>query len=258
MNFRRILAATTLACLASTALAHGDEDHSQEAAKAAPASAAKAGATASVRHSTSPQRLPDGSLFVPKPLQRQIGVRSQQVVIGPLAATIEFNGKVIADPKPAGASRRPSVRPHRSRPKGHADAGPKVAKGEIAGVSAPRQPAASNAWQPESATSRVGGRSWPLPTRKRTTLDELEGAWRTSGNRSGALRGASALKKRRAAVGASIDRAEAFARTGHGVIGASQRGRRPGGRCQGILFEMIDPARLAVEALAYEAGAGEG
>jgi hypothetical protein len=52
------------------------------------------------------QRLADGSLFVPKPVQRQLGIRTLPVRIGDLAATVELNGKVIPTRNPAAASRR--------------------------------------------------------------------------------------------------------------------------------------------------------
>ena len=86
-----MLAATTLALAAAAGVqAHGDEDHSQDAKKtpAAPGSATP-GAPAAL------QRLADGSLFVPKPVQRQLGIRTLPVRIGDLAATVELNGKGI-------------------------------------------------------------------------------------------------------------------------------------------------------------------
>ncbi len=121
-----MLAATTLALAAAGVQAHGDEDHSQDAKKtpAAPGSATP-GAPAAL------QRLADGSLFVPKPVQRQLGIRTLPVRIGDLAATVELNGKVIADPDSGGrvqAAFSGSVMPG---PKGMPVPGRKVAKGEV-------------------------------------------------------------------------------------------------------------------------------
>lgn len=253
MNFRRILAATTLACLASTALAHGDEDHSQEAAKAAPASAAKAGATASVRHSTSPQRLPDGSLFVPKPLQRQIGVRSQQVVIGPLSATIELNGQVIADPETGGRVQATFAGSIEAGPKGMPFAGRKVTRGEIVAYLRPVSSAIERGNQKEQQAELAG--QLAIADARVRRLDELEGAVAHKEIEAARIE-RSALRKRLAATSASIDRAEPLRAPVTGVISASRLVAGQVVDAREVLFEIIDPSRLAVEALAYQAGVG--
>ncbi|MCB1967995.1 MAG: HlyD family secretion protein, partial [Candidatus Accumulibacter sp.] len=126
MDLRSILVAVTLACFASAALAHAGEDHGQDDKAARPAAA-----SAGMRQPASPQRLPDGSLFVPKQLQRQIGLRTQPVRVGALAATVELNGQVVADPETGGrvqATFAGSVEPG---PKGMPVPGREVARGEI-------------------------------------------------------------------------------------------------------------------------------
>jgi hypothetical protein len=64
-----------------------------------------------------------------------------------------------------------------------------------------------------------------------------------------------ALQKRRAYVGASIDGAEPLLAPGAGVISASHHlvaGQIVDAR--EVLFEIVDPEHLAVEALAYDPG----
>ena len=56
--------------------------------------------TASV--SIGPHRLPDGAVFLPKPAQRQMDVRTQPVVMGDLAQAVELAGKVVMDPNAGG------------------------------------------------------------------------------------------------------------------------------------------------------------
>ncbi|MBK9574048.1 MAG: hypothetical protein IPO43_15600 [Rhodoferax sp.] len=56
------------------------------------ATAAPVGATAAA------QRLPDGSVFVPKAMQRQLGIRTALAETRALSATVELNGRVMADP----------------------------------------------------------------------------------------------------------------------------------------------------------------
>ena len=48
------------------------------------------------------QRLPDGSLFVPKAVQRQLGIRTVLAEVKELGATVELNGRVMADPNAGG------------------------------------------------------------------------------------------------------------------------------------------------------------
>ena len=49
-----------------------------------------------------PQRLPDGSVFLPKPAQRQLGVRTLVTEAGELPRLFELNGKVVMDPNAGG------------------------------------------------------------------------------------------------------------------------------------------------------------
>ncbi|MGB7991242.1 MAG: HlyD family secretion protein, partial [Candidatus Methylophosphatis roskildensis] len=124
MKRMHLASIVTLALLGSTgpAAAHGDEDHSADAKKPPSAGAVIV---------DGPQRLADGSLFLPKPVQRRLGIRTIQVRSGELAATVELNGTVIADPETSGrvqAAFSGSVLPG---PKGMPVAGRKVAKGEV-------------------------------------------------------------------------------------------------------------------------------
>ena len=77
------------------------------------------------------QRLADGSLFVPKPVQRQLGLRTQPVRIAELAATVELNGQIIPDPETSGRVQAMFAGSVIPGPKGMPTAGRKVAKGEV-------------------------------------------------------------------------------------------------------------------------------
>ena len=99
------LAVIALACVlaftTATTWAHGDEDHSQDNKPAA--AAASSTATPGVMGAPSAaQRLPDGSLFIPKEVQRQLGIRTVLTDVKDLAATIELNGRVMADANAGG------------------------------------------------------------------------------------------------------------------------------------------------------------
>lgn len=83
-----MLLASALADLGSprSAQAHEGHDHGEPAALP-PAAAAN-----------TPVRLPDGSLFVPKPVQRLLGLRTAQAAPGEWPDTFTLTGHVIPDP----------------------------------------------------------------------------------------------------------------------------------------------------------------
>lgn len=53
-------------------------------------------------NSNGPKRLPDGSVFLPKPAQHQMGVRTQAVTADTLPRAFELSGKVVIDPNSGG------------------------------------------------------------------------------------------------------------------------------------------------------------
>ena len=59
-------------------------------------------ASAAASGGNGPQRQPDGSVFLPKPAQRQLGVRTLTAVAGELPRTVELNGRVLMDPNAGG------------------------------------------------------------------------------------------------------------------------------------------------------------
>src|SRR5688500_4682783 len=52
--------------------------------------------------SNGPSRQPDGSVFLPKPAQRQLSVRTMIAKSEELARTVELAGKVTVDPNAGG------------------------------------------------------------------------------------------------------------------------------------------------------------
>jgi hypothetical protein len=253
INLRILFATMALSLAASAALAHGDEDHSKDAKKSASAAATGAAAATSGMPAAL-QRLADGSLFVPKPVQRQLGIRTRLARIGDLAATVELNGKVIADPNTGGrvqAAFAGSVMPG---PKGMPTPGRKVAKGEVL------------AWLRPVASAIERGNQKSLLSELEAQLAIAEGRVKRFEQLEGAVPQKEidaarielgALQKRRAFISASIDSAEPLLAPGAGVISASHHlvaGQIVDAR--EVLFEIVDPDHLAVEALAYDPGIG--
>lgn len=243
-----LMTAATLSFAANSTFAHGDEDHSQDGKKSPAASAMTASAITS---SDAPQRLADGSLFVPKQVQRQLGIRTSPVRNGDLAATFELNGKVIPNPDAGGriqATQSGSILPG---PKGMPAPGRMVAKGEIlaflrpAGGAIERGNQHAQLAELEAQLAIAAGRV--------RRFEQLEGAVPQKEIESARIEH-DALRKRRAFVNASVNASEPLIAPVSGVISASSVVAGQVVEAKEILFEIVDPARLSVEALAYDAG----
>jgi hypothetical protein len=249
ISLRCLLVATTLAYAGSGALAHGDEDHSKDAKKPpAAAGGAASGAPAAL------QRLADGSLFVPKPVQRQLGIRTLPVRIGDLAATVELNGKVIPDPESGGRVQAPFPGSVMPGPKGMPVPGRKVVKGEVLAWLHPVASAIERGNQKSQQAELEAQLAIAEGRLKR--FEQLEGAVPQKEIEAARIE-RDALAKRRGFVSASIDSAQPLLAPAAGVVSASHHlvaGQVVDAR--ELLFEIVDPARLAVEALAYDPGIG--
>jgi hypothetical protein len=247
-SVRLLVAATALSFAAAGALAHGGEDHSGDAKKSSPAAPTSAASgTPAVL-----QRLPDGSLFVPKPVQRQLGLRTRPARIGDLAATIELNGKVIPDPNTSGRVQAPFSGTVMPGPKGMPVQGRKVVKGEVLAYLRPVSGAIERGNQNAQLAELDAQQAIADGRVKR--LEQLEGAVPRKEIEAARIE-RDALQKRRAFVGASINAAEPLLATATGVISPSHHlvaGQIVDAR--EVLFEIVDPDRLAVEALAYDPG----
>lgn len=244
-----LIAVAALSLLVNSAFAHGDEDHSQDNKKPSNVAASVAYEKATFVSSDGPQRLADGSLFVPKAVQRQLGIRTIAARIGDLQATVELNGKVI--PNPDAGGRIQATQSGRVLPgaKGMPMPGRKVAKGEILAYLRPAAGAIERGNQ-QAQLAELEGQLAIAASRVRR-FDQLEGAVPQKEIEAARIeRGA--LQKRRALVSASVNAAEPLVAPVSGVISASGVVAGQVVEAKEILFEIIDPARLSVEALAYD------
>jgi hypothetical protein len=247
-DFHVLVVALALSVASGTTLAHGDEDHSQDAKKA-PAFASTIGMAGVA---ASPQRLADGSLFVPKPVQRQLGLRTVSVRNAELAATVELNGRVIPDPETSGRVQAMFAGSVIPGPKGMPTAGRKVAKGEVLAYLRPISGAIERGNQKASLAELEA--QLAIAEGKMKRFEQLEGAVPQKEIDAARIEHA-ALQQRRAYVRASIDSAEPLVAPVAGIVSASHH--LLAGQvvdAKEVLFEIVDPTRLAVEALAYDVG----
>jgi RND family efflux transporter MFP subunit len=246
---RAALLAAAVAFAVTLAAAHGDEDHSQDKAPAATGNAGAAGAGAAQPTGTAPQRQSDGSLFVPKAVQHQLGIRTQLATLEPLAATVELNGRVIADPNASG--RVQASQPGRIEPAagGLPTLGQKVAKGQLLAWLRPTASSIDRANQ-QAQLAELDAQA-ALAARRLARVEQLEGALPQKEIDAARVE-RDALDKRRAAVRASIADAEALRAPVAGVISVAQASAGQVVEARETLFEVVDPQRLGVEALAYD------
>lgn len=246
-----VLTAALLGLTGAQAWAHGDEDHSQDNKPAAQ----PAGAGATPMEGTSAQRLPDGSLFVPKAVQRQLGIRTVLAETRELAASVELNGRVIADPNAGGRVQASQAGRIEAGPKGLPTLGQKVLKGQVLLRLRPVVGSLERGNQ-RAALAELESQL-AIAERKAARYAELEGSVPQKEIEAARFE-LVALKQRRAAVGSSLGDAEALVAPVSGVISATSVVNGQVVEAREVLFEIVDPARLAVEALAYDPALVEG
>lgn len=235
----------------AAALAHGDEDHGKDA-KSEHKSAQYAGAAASAAgaRESSPTRFPDGSVFVPKGAQRQLAIRTAIARIEEHSQSVELNGRVIADPNAGGhvqASQPGRIEPG---PRGLPLLGQAVARGQVLAYLRPVANAIERGNQQAQLaelTSQLG-----LAEKKVKRLEELEGSVPRKEIEAARAELAS-LGQRKTAVDASLNQREALLAPVSGVVSAASARVGQVVEARETLFEIVDPKRLLVEALAYDA-----
>ncbi len=233
------------------AFAHGGEDHSHgdegKGKGKAPTEAVPMGATGA---SESPRRLPDGSLYVPKPSQRLLSVRTVVAKPQEAAQTVQLIGQVIADPN--GGGHVQATQSGRIEPgdKGLPYVGQRVEAGQILAYIAPAVTFVDRSGvQQQIATVE---QELVIAESRLQRLRKLEGSvpQRDIEEAEANLNG---LRKRRAALSPALTTKEALRAPISGVVTANniKAGQVVEGRDQ-VLFEIVDPSRLMVEAVAFD------
>lgn len=231
---------TLVALVASTAyaLSHEGHDHGAEAAK----TALPAGDT--------PRRLADGTLFVPKPSQRLLEVRTVLAKSEPAHRAVSLTGRVIADPNRGGVVQSLSGGRLVPTDRGLPQVGQTVRKGELlASIERPLPPEervniAERAGEieqliavAESKIKRVRQLAERGVAAQGQLIDadtELEG-----------------LRRRREIIRSTRAELEELRASADGVISAARVAAGQVVGAQDVLFQIVDPTGLMVEALAY-------
>ncbi len=249
MKFSKVFLPLLLVAQFNLAQAHGDEDHSKKPAKPATKSSAVASAKPSILDATSAQRLSDGSLFVPKIVQRQLALRTLLTEQVELPNTIELNGKVLADPNAGGRVQASQPGRLEAGPSGLPSLGQRVTKGQVLAYLRPVMSSLDRG-NSQSILADIDSQL-SIAERKVQRYEQLSEAL-PKATVEAARFDYEALKKRKAAVEASLSKSEALIAPVSGIISIANAVTGQVFDAKETLFEIIDPNRLMVEALAYD------
>ena len=237
---KRTLIASTLAlliALVGITPVHAGEGHDHGDGPAAPSA-------------NGPQRQPDGSVFLPKPAQRQLGVRTFVTEAADLPRTVELGAKVLMDPNAGGKVQALNAGRIEPGPRGLPDPGQAVRKGEVlayvASSAAPIERSNQAAQLAELraakalADKRIARLQELVDTVPRKEIEAVESE-------------ATSLAARIAAVGGGLSTREALVAPVSGVIASAHVVAGQVVDARELIFEIVDPSRLRIEALAFDA-----
>jgi cobalt-zinc-cadmium efflux system membrane fusion protein len=234
----RIAAALLLLLALGATPAFGGEGHDH--GDSAPAAAGNA-----------PKRQPDGSVFLPKPSQRQLAVRTQLAEAKALPQTVELTGRVLMDAN-AGGRVQPTQAGRIEPPAGGLpQLGQAVRKGQVLAVVRASAGAIERANQQAQAAEL--GAQLEQARRRAARLAQLEGAVPQK-DIEAARADVGSLEQRLAAVGRSVAATETLLAPISGVISAAHAVAGQVVDARELLFEIVDPSRLVVEAQAFDLG----
>ncbi len=207
------------------------------------------GDSAPAANAGGPQRQPDGSVYLPKPAQRQLGVRTAVTAVAEWARTVELGGKIVMDPN-AGGKVQPTLAGRiQAGPRGLPSAGQRVRKGEVLAYVIPSSGQIERANQTAQISElratkslsekRLARQKELIDTIPRKEIDATESEILSVSARINALSGG--LNNRDTLV-APISGVIATANVVAGQVVDARE----------LLFEVIDLSHLRIEALAFD------
>ena len=197
-----------------------------------------------------PKRLPDGSVFLPNPAQRQIGVRTREVTEGELPRSLELQGKVVMDPNAGGKVQALVAGRLEAGARGLPSVGQSVKKGDVLAYVVPSSGAIERSNQASALAELRAARA--LAEKRLARLQELSDTVPRK-DIEAAQSELSSLSERMAAVSGGLNNRDALVAPVSGVIASSNAVAGQVVDARELVFEVVDPTRLRIEALAYDA-----
>ena len=197
-------------------------------------------------------RLPDGSVNVPKLAQRRMAIRTVLAPESEAAATVEMPGRVVMDPNASGRVQAVYGGRVEPGPKGLPVAGQAVKRGEVlAYVRYQAEPYALGSQQAQLSELRAQRQ---LAEQRVQRLEGLEGTVPRK-EIEAARTEATSLAERERSIGGSLVAREALTAPVSGVIARADLAVGQVVESRDVVFEVVDPARMLVEATTADASA---
>ena len=211
------------------------------------------GGAAASTNSNGPTRQPDGSVFLPKPAQRQLSVRTTVAKSEELPRTVELTGKVTMDPNAGGKVQ--AMAPGRIEPgtQGLPTVGRVVRKGEVLAYVAPSAAPLERSVQTAQLAELRASRA--LAEKRLARLKELSDTIPQKEIEAAQSELAS-LGARAGAVDTGLSGREVLVAPVAGVIASSHIVAGQVVDARELIYEVVDPTRLSIEALSFDATLG--
>ncbi len=206
-------------------------------------------APASEASSNSLARLPDGSVNVPKRAQRRMGIRTQLAIVSERAVTVELTGRVIADPNAHGRVQAVHGGRIELADKGFVRVGQTVRKGEV--LAYVRHHAEPYAVGNQRAQLTELKAQRELAEQRAKRLESLEGTVPRKDIET-AKRDAESLRSREVTIAGSLGVREPLVAPLAGVVTQMNVSLGQVVDARDVLIEIVDPARLQIEAVAAD------
>jgi len=197
----------------------------------------------------SPRRQSDGSVFIPKSAQRQLGLRTLVAQAGQYPHSFELAGTVAMDPNAGGKVQALLAGRLEPGPQGLPSVGQRVTKGQLLAYVVPTAGALEQSSQLAQQAELRAARD--LAARRVARLRELADTVARKDIETAESK-LHSLNARLAAVGAGLARRDALLAPVSGVIASANAVAGQVVDARELLFEVVDPARLRIEALAYD------
>jgi len=196
-----------------------------------------------------PKRQADGSVFLPKPAQRQIGVRTALTAEADWPSAFALTGKVVMDPNAGGRVQAAIAGRLQAAVTGLPSVGQAVRQGQVLAHVVPTSGAIEQAnQQAQQAELRAGLRLAESRLSRLQTLSDTVARKDIEAAAAEVI----GLRERLQAVSAGLSRRDALVTPVSGVIASASAVAGQVVQPGDLVFEVIDPARLRIEALAYD------